>query len=154
MLMHLRLAASTDGRLRLLLIALAVPSVLIGLLAMHVLSGAASQPSAATHHTIAVVAASDESHHEGATNAASHDPSASASATTSAACGPACEQEHGMLTMACLLALLVAALTLLAAAQVHRGAWMLRPIRFLGVFLSAPAQPSPPSLIALSISRT
>ncbi|ANJ25740.1 DUF6153 family protein [Agromyces aureus] len=149
MLMHLRLAASTDARL--LLIALAVPSILIGLLAMHVLSGTASQPSAATHHNIAVVAASDESHHEGPTNAASHAASAEAA---SAACGPACEQEHGMLTMACLLALLVGALTLLAAAQVHRGTWTLRPIRFLGVFLSAPAQPSPPSLIALSISRT
>ena len=146
MLMYLRQRASTDARVRLLLIVLAVPALLVGLLAMHVLSGAASQAGTTTHHP--VVLADDASHHEGTTATAGHDPA------ESAACGPACGQDHEMLAMACLLALLVAALTLLAAARVHRGTWMLRPIRFRGLFVSAPTEPRPPSLTALSISRT
>ena len=146
MLMHLRQQASADARARLLLIVLAVPALLVGLLAMHVLSGAPIQADTTTHHP--VVLTDDASHHEANTALAGHDPA------ESAACGPACGQDHEMLAMACLLALLVAALTLLAAAQVHRGTWMLRPIRFLGVFVSAPPEPRPPSLTALSISRT
>ncbi|KQM82382.1 DUF6153 family protein [Agromyces sp. Leaf222] len=148
MLMHLRRMASTDARARVLLIALAIPSILIGLLAMHVLSGTANQTSALNHHTVIVAAVEDTTHHAGGHGAADQDPA------NSAACGPACGQDHEMLAMACLLALLVAALTLLAAARAHRGAWTLRPIQFLGRFVPAPTEPRPPSLIALSISRT
>lgn len=144
--MYMRQRASADARARLLLILLAVPALLVGLLAMHVLSGATSQAGTSPHHPVVLV--DDASHHEGTGVTAGHDPA------ESAACGPACGQDHEMLAMACLLALLVAALTLLATAQVYRGAWRLRPIRFLGLFASAPTEPRPPSLTALSISLT
>ena len=157
MLMHLRRRASTDARARLVLIALAIPAVLIGLLAMHVLSGGASQAGTATHHTVIADATSTStttstttstSHHDVTATTASHQPAAFGG------CDPACEQDPEMAAMACLLALLVATLTLLASAQVHRSAWTPQSIWFLGLFNSAPPDPRPPSLIALSISRT
>jgi hypothetical protein len=63
--------------------------------------------------------------------------------------------EHDLLVKACLLALLVAALTMLTLAVLRRHTWLLPPVRILHRLTTSTTAPQrPPSLLALSISRT
>ncbi|KRE30991.1 DUF6153 family protein [Agromyces sp. Soil535] len=130
--------------LRLLLALTAVPAILAGLLAMHVLSGGGDESTSAGHHAVALTQpagagamTAGTDHHEAA-----------------AVCGPDCEREHQVSAVACVLALLVAAFALAIGTGWFRIGWLLRPVRYLSVTTRSPADPSPPSLLALSISRT
>jgi hypothetical protein len=116
-----------------------VVAVLAGLLAMHTL--VAGQP-----HTAAAAVVTVEHH------------PAEASGETGAPldaeeCGPECLPLHAMGLMACVLALL-AGLVLLAATRA--GSWRPRRSPATASFVTALRSivPQPPSLVALSISRT
>jgi hypothetical protein len=121
---------------------LAVPAILVGILAMHFLAGlpngggqahamSASAPAVAEHmSTEAVPPVSD---------------------SCSAQCGPA----HEMTAMACLLLALLVAAVLLAGAMGSTGALSPRMLLArVGAATGGLAPPRPPSLLVLSISRT
>jgi hypothetical protein len=132
--------------LRLLLALTAVPALLTGLLAMHVLSGSAGEADVAGHHAVAFAQAADV--HTDAAGTDHHDPS------TAGVCGPDCEREHQMSAAACILAILVAAFALAIRTGWFRMGWLFRPVRSLSLLTRTPAEPTPPSLVVLSISRT
>lgn len=134
--------------LRVVLALIAVPAVLAGLLAMHILSGSAGETSAASHHAAAFAQTADADASTVATQ--NHDDSG----VGAGVCGPDCEREHQMSAAACALALLVAALALTVGTGWFRMGWLLRPIRYLSQMTRSPAEPAPPSLLVLSISRT
>ncbi|WP_294180687.1 DUF6153 family protein [uncultured Schumannella sp.] len=118
-------------------------AVIVGLLAMH--SVAASTDHADVGSTVASVQADAEISAHGTTTSGDH----CAGACSAAPSDPA----HSMVLMVCALALVVAALALVAPALLTRHASsVLRPT-------SAPQDlrarfAPPPSLVALSISRT
>lgn len=125
---------------RLLLTLAAVVAIIVGLLAMHSFSTDAGNHDATT----AVVAEAHQHEHGGAPFVANHD------------CDGACEPGHSMPVTACLLALLVFTLLLAAREAVARGRLPLPgaanpewPVQ-----AGALRWPRPPSLEALSISRT
>lgn len=118
-----------------------VAGVLAGLLAMHTL---VTGPA----HTAAATAVTTEHHAVEAGAPMSESPASDECASSG------CEPLHALGVMACLLALLVA--WVLTGAAPPAGRWMTESsaaVRaLLGSFRSV--APSPPSLIALSISRT
>jgi hypothetical protein len=126
----------------------AVPAVLIGLLAMHVLAttGASDVSSSAT---IAMHHSSEGASHDAAAMAAS--PALPSPADD---CGQTCPPSHDMLTMICVLALMVTLVfvtfLLIRTRWDDRGLSSLLQREPTG-FVKALA---PPSLHVLSISRT
>jgi MFS superfamily sulfate permease-like transporter len=132
--------------LRLLLALTAVPAVLAGLLAMHVLSGSTGETSSASHHAVAVAQPADPN--SASVGIERHEDS------LAGVCGPDCEREHQLSAVACVLALLAAAFALAIGTGWFRMGWLLRPVRYLSILTRSPAEPAPPSLLVLSISRT
>lgn len=141
-----RLRSSRWRRLAIAL--LAVPAILVGLLAMHVLATGGMGSSGAAHpaggHGSAVALV-----HE------AHDASANPSMPAPAEdCGGLCGPSHDMLGMICVLALLVTMVLLTFQLILIR--W--EQLRSVGAAILAMAaslaSPAPPSLHVLSISRT
>ena len=135
--------ASPHGRVVLALFA--VPAILIGLLAMHVLV-AGNMTETATHQSSVSVAATASGDMTMAPN-----PETGALADE---CGGICMPSHDMLGMMCVLALLAGAiffaLQLLLSGRPDLRA-TLKPLQLTAAAL---APPTPPSLHVLSISRT
>lgn len=142
---------NSRGR-RLAIALLAVPAILVGLLAMHVLttdgmSDAGMPVASATHHDHA-----EASHRADATMAAmASTPGAPAPAED---CGGMCGPGHEMLGMICGLALLIT--VVLITLQLILTGW--QPLKRMAVAIAATAAAlaplPPPSLHVLSISRT
>jgi hypothetical protein len=127
---------------RMLLTVAAVAAIIVGILAMHSLSGD-------SHHTAApgVVTAS-ASHHAAPIAMPGADPS---SAETT--CDGGCEPDHAMGLAECILALLIVVIMLMPPGSLQVWARMsLGLIRILPRGALAPRRP--PSLHRLSISRT
>lgn len=137
------LRASPHGRLALAL--LAVPAILIGLLAMHVLTTGNMADTADHHSSVSLAAA--------AVDEMAMAPS-SESGSLADDCGGVCMPAHDMLGMMCVLALLAG--VILFALQLALTGWptLMRILRPLRLTVAALAPPNPPSLHVLSISRT
>lgn len=121
-----------------LLSLIGVVGVVAGLLSMHTLS-----VDAPIQTPVAAVAPAE--HHDA--GVAFERPA------TSDECGPSgCEPLHVMGLMACVLALLL--VSLVAAPYVSRWYVTLRVFTRLSILAHLAAAPPPPSLVALSISRT
>lgn len=141
------------SRWRRLAIALfAVPAILIGLLAMHVLTSDGMTESAAVHpmssgHTTdtALVHGADEA------MVSSMSPGLPAPAE---GCGGLCGPGHDMLGMICVLALLVTVVLLSLHLILIRWEEVRHIVSTLAAKAAALAPPAPPSLHVLSISRT
>jgi len=125
-----------------LLSLLGVVGVIAGLMAMHTLS-----VDAATHAPVAAVAPME--HH-------ADDPARSAGMpATSDECGQAgCDPMHAMGLTTCVLALLLVSLVFGAAPRISRWFVNLRTLSRMLLSTLLAAAPTPPSLVALSISRT
>lgn len=123
---------------RLLLTFAAVGAILVGLLAMHSLS------TDAGHHGTTIAVAS-EAHHE----------HAESPALVPDECGGSCEPGHSTAIVACLLALLALTLLLALRETPTRGVDLQRVAALKSLWKTAAFRwPRPPSLTALSISRT
>lgn len=140
------------SRWRRLAIALfAVPAILVGLLAMHVLATSSMSESGAAHvisghpSDTALVHGADV----GMTSAMS--PGMPVPAED---CGGPCGPSHDMLGMICVLALLVTMVLLTLHLILIRGEELRRIVTALVAKAAALAPPAPPSLHFLSISRT
>lgn len=124
---------------------LAVPAVVAGILAMHFLTGLAA-PGAAAHHMDAptIVAAAPHVMGEADTAPAILD------------CSAQCAPTHEMTAMACLMLALLVVFVLLASSTGGLLGWVSPRVVLarISVALAALAPPNPPSLTALSISRT
>lgn len=119
---------------------LAVPAILMGLLAMHFLASESLAPE--SHSMTASVAESpmiEDAHNE---------------APAPAGCDEMCAPTHDMLGMACVLALLVLAVLIIVHLFLYRFRALGAELRLIVARLSALAPPAPPSLHVLSISRT
>jgi hypothetical protein len=129
--------------LRTVLLSLAsVIAMVAGLLAMHTLNVDASTPT-----PIAAIAPI-EHHAYDAARTVEMPP-------TSDECGPSgCEPMHAMSLMTCVLALLLISLVFGASPHISRWFVNLRILSRALVSTFLAAAPAPPSLIALSISRT
>lgn len=129
---------------------LAIPTIVVGLLAMHLLTTAtmaeSGTPAMATHHVsdIAVGPSAAEM-------VADVNPDAPGPAED---CGWGCGPGHNMLEMICGLALLVTAVLLMLRLTFAHRAHVRRSISALVANAAALAPPPPPSLLVLSISRT
>lgn len=132
-----RLAASVR---RAFLLLATVPAILVGLLAMHVIS--TGTDAAPAHHT-GIVTITDHA------TSAHHD--AGAGAMTS--CGPECGDTIAA-AAGCVLALLGIGFGLLLPASWVSRSWMLPPVRLLPSLMRTAIAGQPPSLDQLSISRT
>lgn len=134
-----------NGWHRIAVLVLGVAAIVVGLLAMHVITATSSDHT--SHHTAATT-------HEHGGTIAMTDPSPTGAATTD--CNSTCESGHNMASMACLLALLITTLILSVRVIINRwGSDLYRLIAALSAALPAAlAPPSPPSLLTLSISRT
>ncbi len=130
-------ASALSGWKRLAIILLAVPAILIGLLAMHVLTIGASHAHESASHVSMPVGESATAHQLEASN-----------------CDGLCGPEHDLLGMACILALLTTALLLTVHLTLSR--WGSLPAVAIRIMarIAALAPPQPPSLLVLSISRT
>lgn len=130
---------------RVAFLALGVTAIMVGLLAMHVITATSSDHTG--HHPAATT-------HEHTDTMLMTDPAPASAATTD--CNGACEFGHNMANMACLLALLITTLILTVRVIISRwGSDLYRLIAALSAALPAAlAPPSPPSLLTLSISRT
>ena len=120
----------------------AVPAILVGLLAMHVL--AASGEITGQHNAMAT------------TSVMAPTIMTTPPVVSVAGCPPFCTPHHDMAAMACILALLLTALAVLALAAF--GGWRAVPgalavISALLAHASGLSPPRPPSLEFLSISR-
>lgn len=138
-------ASLLSGWKRLAIVLLAVPAILVGLLAMHVLTTGPSH-AADAHGSIGHASmAADESVSAHTLTAHSHE-------TTD--CDSVCGADHDMLGMACILALLMTALIVTVRLTLLR--WSSPPpiASTIMARISALAPPQPPSLLVLSISRT
>lgn len=124
---------------RLLLSLIAVGAVVGGLLAMHSFS------TDAGHGTTIAVAAEAHHHDDAAAQTVAHDN-----------CDGACEPGHNMaVTAACVLALLVLTILFTVRDVPSRGLMMLAAVvRRAQRYAQTVPWPKPPSLEALSISRT
>ncbi|MCA0180444.1 MAG: DUF6153 family protein [Actinobacteria bacterium] len=137
------LRASPRGRLALALFA--VPAILIGLLAMHVLTTGNMADTADHHSSVSLAAAAvDEM-----AIAPSPDPS-----PVSDDCGGVCMPSHDMLGILCVLALLAGVILFALHPALTGWPTLTRILRPLRLTVAALAPPNPPSLHVLSISRT
>jgi hypothetical protein len=140
---------------RLAIALFAVPAILVGLLAMHVLVTAGMSESSAAHaisgHTsdTALVHGADE----GAASATAPAPAPSMPVPAED-CGGLCGPSHDMLNMICVLALLVTMVLLTLHLILIRWEKLRRIVAALVAKAAALAPPAPPSLHVLSISRT
>lgn len=136
---------------RMLILSLAVIGVVVGILGMHTLMVGAG--STANAHAMQDQAAEHRSHDSEVT--ASATASAPGGAAYADCAGGSCGSGHDMSTMLCLLALIVTSLLLLAPALVRSGTAFFQAIASRGrEFARVLAPERPPSLHALSISRT
>ena len=144
LLAHLR----SSRRRRLLIALLAVPAILVGLLAMHVLTTTGMGDTSASAATPA--------HHMGEASLVANESAAGNPAMPSPAedCGGLCGPGHDMLGMICVLALLVTVVLLALHLILIRWEELWRVITTLTAKAAALAPPAPPSLHVLSISRT
>jgi hypothetical protein len=135
---------------------IAVPAILIGLLAMHVLTNGgvteASTPHASTTHTRDAAPAQSPEHATASTLIPIDNP-------MSGGCGGECAPNHGMpshdmLSMICVLALLITLVLLIPQLTLTRWEQLRRALLALIAKAASLAPPSPPSLHVLSISRT
>jgi len=132
---------------RLALALVAIPALLIGLLAMHVLDGATSKSPvhSATNvamHSTSVMAMADQK-----------GMPADVGSVASESCDNSCPPAHDMDAMACVLALLVTAVLLWIRPSAVR--W--HPLRLAKAAVighAGLAPPRPPSLYVLSVCRT
>jgi hypothetical protein len=125
---------------------IAIPGILIGLLAMHfMVTPAASHTPHASGVVAEISAPHDEQRSVGYESAHSHPV---------AQCDGLCGPEHDMLGMACILALLLTALWATARLAVLQWGSPRAAIGVLVAGASTLLPPRPPSLLALSISRT
>ena len=124
---------------------LAVPALLIGMLAMHFLTGLTG-PGAPAHEMTAPVAMTS----------AVHTMDGSGAAVLAEDCSTPCAPAHEMTAMACLMLALLFAFVLLSPSLSGRmGWWVPRAmLARITVALAALAPPRPPSVTVLSISRT
>ena len=136
---------------RVLIAVFAVPMLLVGLFAMHVLE--ASGDPAGQHSAMSMSMSMSM-----ATSPSMSSPVAPSSVSaplvhTVAACDQFCGSAHDMGAMACILAILITVLALAIASSLN--GWI-SPRPLVARIASAPrslAIPRPPSLTALSISR-
>ena len=141
--MHAMLTLSSRPRSswrRVVIALLAVPAILIGLLAMHFL---ASESLAPESHSMTASAA------DSPMVAVAHNE-----APAPVGCDEMCAPTHDMLGMACVLALLVSADLIIFHVFLFRFRTLGAALRQIVARLSALAPPAPPSLHVLSISRT
>ena len=132
-----------NGWYRIAVLVLGVTAIVVGLLAMHVIATSSDHTG---HHIAAMT-------HEHGDRTAMTDMSPTGAAT--ADCNGSCESGHNMAGMVCLLALLMTTIILTVRVISRWGRDLHRLIAALSAALPAAlAPPSPPSLLALSISRT
>lgn len=146
--MSSRAASSTSfltGWKRLLIVLLAVPAILVGLVAMHFLSTSNAAHPADGHGVSHISVASTDVGADA--NLVSHPAELSG-------CDGMCGTEHDMLGMACVLALLFTSLILAVHRTLLRWDSLAHGARAILARVSALAPPEPPSLLVLSISRT
>lgn len=130
---------------RLAIMLVAVPAILVGLLAMHVLTTGTSHTPDSHGSAAHVSTVVDESAPASDLTDHSHQP---------ADCGGSCGTEHDMLGMACILALLMTALLLIVHLTLLRWGSLRSAASTIRACIAALAPPRPPSLFVLSISRT
>jgi hypothetical protein len=135
---------------RIVLVLLAVPAILFGLLAMHGITtssmGGSQTPMAVPDQATGMVM-----HAVGSiTLVAMNSDSPLRAQNCEGACGP----DHAMLGMACVLALLFTVLLFALHPVLSRREGIRRKISALAAKVSTLAPPTPPSLHCLSISRT
>lgn len=128
---------------RLVIALFAVPAILLGLLAMHVLANGGMTEASSPH-------ASSPAHSPEQSMAMA----VSSDSQSPAYCGGECGPNHNMLSMICVLALLISVLLLVPPLILTRWQELRRDILALIAKTAALAPPDPPSLHALSISRT
>ncbi|MGV9194396.1 DUF6153 family protein [Microbacterium sp. MC2] len=157
---HIRTLVHSPSALHRLLLTFATALLLIaGLLAMHTLTSGHAETLAAASEAAHAAPASDL---DGTVatgsmleNTIGTGPDASGGHCEGDCGGAAGMPDQSMLTMACVLALLVAVIVLLAPALLARLGTALALLRPHGRdVLTALPHPRPPSLIVLSISRT
>lgn len=137
---------------RLTMAVFALPAILIGVIAMHVLSNDGMAESAAAHATgSGPMIASGPVHGADEGIASAQGPGLPAPAE---GCEGLCGPGHAMLGMICVLALLVTSVLLTLRLMLVRCADVRRMVRSLAANAAALAPPTPPSLHVLSISRT
>lgn len=139
---------------RLLIALFAVPAILVGLLAVHVLADSgmteASAPHASSTHPGDAAPAQSPEH--AMVPAVSTNNSGS---DCGGECGPSHDMpSHDTLSMICVLALLISVLLLIPPLILTRWEQLRRDILALITKAAALAPPTPPSLHVLSISRT
>lgn len=127
----------------------AVPAILIGLLAMHVLT--AGSMNEATMASPSIVSGA---HHLGAAATPTGMGTAPSPEKSAGNCAGPCMPSHDMFNMLCVLALLAA--VILFAARLLLSSWpvLMSVLSTLHRKAVSLAPPLPPSLHALSISRT
>jgi len=146
------LARLRDSPWRRLAIALVgVPAILIGLLAMHVLTNGGMSGSSSPHTISAHTAVVEIDHSAEAALATAADPSMPLPASD---CGGMCGPSHDVLGMICVLALLATVVLLALHLVLIRWEELRRVVATLLAKASAMAPLEPPSLHVLSISRT
>ena len=136
---------------RLVIALVAVPAILVGLLAMHVLANGGMSESGSPRAITAHTAMAELAHSAEAAMATAPDPSMPLPAGD---CGGMCGPSHDMLGMICVLALLATVVLLAAHLVLIRWEELRRVVATLLANASAMAPLEPPSLHVLSISRT
>ncbi len=134
---------------RLAIALFAVPAILVGLLAMHVLTAAGVSESGASHAMSGPTAGAPP-HSSEAGMAARTSPNMPAPTED---CGGQCGPSHDMLSMICVLALLATIILLTLHLILIRWGELRRIVTALTAKASA-LPLAPPSLYVLSISRT
>ena len=146
------LAGLRSSRWRRLAIALlGVPTILIGMLAMHVLTTGGMSESGASHSMVTHPVDAPAVHGPEEGMALAMSPGMSAPAEN---CGGLCGPSHEMLGMICVLALMVTIGLLALHLILTRWEALRQIVTALAANAAALAPPVPPSLHALSISRT
>ena len=135
---------------RIILVLLAVPAILFGLLAMHGLT-TSSMGGSQTSMAVTDQATGKVMHAVGSVSPVVMN---SGSLSRAQNCGGACGFDQEMLGMACVLALLFTVLFFALQPALSRREGIRRKISALAAKVSALAPPTPPSLHYLSISRT
>ena len=140
-----RFASLLPGWKRLAIMLLAVPAILVGLIAMHVLTTGTSHTPDSHGSTVQVSMGVAELAPTSDLTDHAHPP---------ADCGGTCGSEHDMLGMACILALLMTALLLIVHLTLVKCGSLRSAASTIKACVAALAPPRPPSLFVLSISRT
>ena len=141
-------ALHASSRSRLALALFAVPAILIGLVAMHVLT-TGNMTATATHHSSAAAVTTTGTAMTVMTSPATDRPAGE--------CGGACTPSmpvHEMLGTLCVLAVLAGMILLALQALLTGWPGRLGAFAILKLIARALAPPAAPSLHALSISRT